>query len=581
MHHITQSIKKLFGFVSEQVTAHIETGYNFVFLGKTEEKHPVPVINIPSYEAHQRVLKNSFNKHLYPWEIDRIINGYRRPNITFETLEADFFNGDIPEHHVPKDEYYYKALSYTMEMFKPPRPCRPVHILDIKHHYPFKNHPSAEAPFSTKDIFWRQLPSGARRSVGNMKDIIFENTRRWLHEIKYGIEPPHRHFYYMIIHLKSALVKRDDPDKARTIFGVPKPWILAQIMFFWSYFNWAKRTKSTPLLWGYETFNGGWLHLNNELYTGYLRVSFLMIDWKRFDKYAHFTVIRDLFRIMRTFVTFGEGYVPTVNYPNTQQTWHTHQEDALQRLWDWTLEAFENTPILMPDGRVYKRKHAGIPSGLYITQFLDSMYNMTMICTILSSLGFHLNRKLIMKLMGDDSLVRLNVLIPPNQHASFLAVMQTKASYYFGSIIAVEKSKMSNTLNGCEVLSYYNHNGLPHRDPDALLAQFYHTKARSPTPERTMASAVGFAYASCGFEPRVYNVCKDIYEFYRKQGIVPDPAGLRLALGDDPMSLTIRDIDLSRFPSKLDIQGRLFSLDYQNESNLNTFWNQNYFLADF
>lgn len=327
-----------------------------------------------------------------------------------------------------------------------------------------KNRPNAEAPFSTEKHFLDMLPPNAKASVGNMKPIIFNHTRRWHHEIKNGIEPSHKYFYQMLLHIKTSLTISSSAPRTRCIFGVPKPWIIAQIMFFWPLFAYYKSHKgSSPLLWGYETFNGGWMRLNAELMHNYLRSSILMIDWKRFDKHALFSVIDDIFDIQRSYLDFSRGYVPTIDYSNTAADWDANKEARIQRLWQWTLDAFRYTPVLLPNGEVYSRRHAGLPSGLYTTQYLDSMYNCVMLITILSAMEIPLSKDMIIKLMGDDSLIRLLVCIQPNLHADFLLKMQHLASAYFNSTISIEKSKMSNRPNGAEVLSYINHNGLPHR----------------------------------------------------------------------------------------------------------------------
>jgi len=381
----------------------------------------------------------------------------------------------------------------------------------------------------------------------------------------------------MLLHIKTALTVSTAPPKARSIFGVPKPWIIARIMFFWPLFAHYKSHKgSTPLLWGYETFNGGWMRLNAELMHQYLRTSILMIDWTKFDKYALYSVIDDISDIQRSYLDFSRGYVPTVDYNQTDLTWDATKEARLQRLWQWSCDAFKLTPVLLPNGEVYSRHHAGLPSGLYTTQYMDTMYNCVMIFTVLSAMEIPLSKDMVVKLMGDDSLIRLLVCIQPNHHHEFILKMQHYATKYFNAKISVDKSKLTNRPNGAEVLSYINHNGLPHRDSTALLAQLYHTKARNPTPGKTMASAIGIAYASCGHDKQVYNVCKDIYTYYFSQGIDPDPSGLSLALGDDPFGFDTSEISLQHFPSFHEIQANLTALDYVSDS-VNRFWPTDHF----
>jgi len=570
--------------IRTQVSSH-ELGHtsdlNYITERISKFRPNIPQSDPLATQKHKSVVEFALRRYCYPQQIGQILNGYVRHEVTEELILQDFLAGNVPLHPIPKDEHYEKALEFTRKAFAPPRPVRPVHIFDVQHHYPLKNRPNAEAPFSTDKYFLDMLPKDTKASTGNMKPIIFDYTRRWHHEIKNGEEPEHRHFYFMILHIKTALVTASSPPKARSIFGVPKPHIIAHIMFLWSLFAHYKRFKgSTPLLWGYETFNGGWMRLNYELMLNYMRTSILMIDWKRFDKYAQFSVLDDIFLIIRSYLDFNRGYVPTTDYPDTETDWSPQKAQRLERLWLWTIEAFKQMPTLLPDGRLIDRQHAGIPSGLYPTQYVDTLYNSIMLITILLAMAIPVLQNMLIKLMGDDSLIRLLILVQPNEHADFFLKMQAKADYYFGSIISLEKSKISNRPNGAEVLSYVNHNGLPHRDPTALLAQLYHTKARKPTPGKTMASAIGIAYASCGFDKQVYYVCKDIYSYYHSRGVDPDPTGLTLALGEDPFGLNVHEISLTHFPSFHEIQARLTALDFVSDS-VEAFWPSDHFLEHY
>jgi hypothetical protein len=219
---------------------------------------------------------------------------------------------------------------------------------------------------------------------------------------------------------------------------------------------------------------------------------------------------------------------------------------------------------------MYKRLFAGIPSGLFITQLLDSWYNYTMIATLLSALGLD-PKSCIIKVQGDDSIVRLAILIPPHLHDLFLTRLQELADFYFGASISMDKSEIRNRLNGCEVLSYRHNNGLPYRDEIKMMAQFYHTKARDPTPEITMAQAIGFAYASLGNHQRVYLCCKNVYDYYASQGYQANRAGLTAIFGNSP-DLIEFPFALDHFPTIEEIKQFLFSTDYKNPTQIAKTW---------
>ncbi|AZT88604.1 RNA-dependent RNA polymerase [Gaeumannomyces tritici partitivirus 2] len=594
---------------------------NLEYVGKYSYEPKSGYVNPVALSNHQTTVLHAMNKYLYEHEIKLITQEYRRSEINLESILEDFFANDVEDHAIPFDEHVEYGLQCMLDAFRPPRPCRPVHLLDVQHHYPYKWQVNAEAPFSTDKFFLEHRQTFGdfiqlrgyehidqadfRRRYGDhidnptlhtalvppkfgfMKQMIFDLTRRWHHIIKSGFTDlanmanspylKNRFVFPMLLHTKTAIVKRDDANKMRTIWGCSKPWIIADTMLYWEYIAWVKLNPGvTPMLWGYETFTGGWFRLNSLLFTAFLRKSFLTLDWSRFDKRAYFSLIHRIMQGVRSFLDFSSGYVPTVDYPSYDQWSHNHAI-KLERLFLWTLENLFQAPIVLPNGDMYRRRFAGIPSGLYITQLLDSWYNYTMLATLLSALGFD-PKACIIKVQGDDSIIRLHCLIPPDQHDAFMSRLVELALIYFNSIISVDKSEMRNSLNGCEVLSYRNHNGLPHRDEIKMLAQFYHTRARDPTPEITMAQAIGFAYASCANHKRVLWVLKDIYDYYNSLGFSPNRAGLSAIFGNSP-DLALFPFELDHFPTAREIRQFFTSTSYINETQNAKTWPTNWFLS--
>nr|UYQ90667.1 putative RNA-dependent RNA polymerase [Rhizoctonia solani partitivirus 2] len=599
---------------------------NLEFVGSYHHQPGTVPPNPSTQEAHKRFLHNVFKQHLFTYELDYIENEHRRSEATPEAIENDFFANDVEPHDIPFDVHVEIGLQCMTDAFRPPVPCLPAHLNDVEHHYPFKWQVNAEPPFSTDSYFldnrklfsdyydtksqtWRGYvdPFEANRryqhtkdkegflnqtvpaKFGFMKDTIFSWTRRWHHIIKEGFQTAtnlsstaylrDRFIFPMLLHTKTAIVKKDDPDKMRTIWGCSKPWIIADTMFYWEYIAWIKKHPGvTPMLWGYETMTGGWMRLNSQLFSSYLKKSYVTLDWSRFDKRAYFKLILAIMCRVRTFLDFDNGYLPNVNYPDTRTDWSPNKAQRLERLWLWTLECLIKSPIVLPDGRMYIRHYAGIPSGLFITQLLDSWYNYTMICTILSSIGLN-PKHCIIKVQGDDSIVRLGVLIPPEAHEAFLLALQSKADFYFKAIISVDKSELGNSLNNREVLSYRNYNGLPRRDEIKMLAQFYHTKARNPTPEIAMAQAVGFAYASCGTHQRVLDALEHVYTDYKDAGYTPNRAGLSLVFGNSP-DIQLPHYDIDHFPSIEEIKRFLTCNSYDNSVQMAKSWPNSYFISE-
>jgi len=73
-----------------------------------------------------------------------------------------------------------------------------------------------------------------------------------------------------------------------------------------------------------------------------------------------------------------------------------------RNVWDGMKWYFINTPILMPDGRMF-RKHRGVPSGSWFTQLIDSVVNYILIEYLAGCQEQEIEE---LKVLGDDSVFR-------------------------------------------------------------------------------------------------------------------------------------------------------------------------------
>nr|APG78273.1 RdRp [Hubei partiti-like virus 28] len=420
----------------------------------------------PSYQSYRHVnpVLKAMSKHLTNDQMSEIVDGYRRSDFSQDALIADYFRGEVPKHNVIKDEHYLKAIKVTTELFKPPRQYRPVSFPDLRY-YPWPLPTSAEAPYSSSP-YWRKYVrvkhqlheiENERVSFHNLYNEIFRHNREKVHRIKDGIYHDREGNdlkYWNQAHARSHLVKKDDPDKIRMVFGVPKLLIMVECMFLWPLIN-DLMNRNGPMLWGFETLRGGWYAIYKWLSTSEPRDgTYLALDWKQFDKRAQFTVIDDVHKIIESYINFEDGYVPTFDYPDS-----ITNPERLRNLWRWMCDAIKHTPDILPDGNMYQRQHAGIASGFFQTQLLDSMYNTVILLTSLSALGINIEN-LKIKVQGDDSLIAIPQLIPEPLHSSFLEVLADKADTYFGAVLNTKKSRMSSRLEGLPVLGFTNTFGI-------------------------------------------------------------------------------------------------------------------------
>jgi len=567
----------------------IET--NFEIVGSSAIRSVPPLPNLWNIENHKKVVLHAMTRFLPTLSIEYVLQQKLRSTSDPESIQLDLWTGDIPFTYVNKDQDYQRALTFVSTRFSPPQQYRPVHITDVEHLYPHNNASNAEAPFSTHSFFTdqlnsqkyreiRNLPENPKPSFGNMKSIIFDWTRRWFHEIKDGSASFDKYLYFIQLHTKTALINLGDPNKLRSVWGFPRPANIAHIMFYWPLFAFYKRHPGySPLLWGYETQLGGMFRLNYELLRNHFRASIITLDKSRFDKYYLFQIQDDIDNLVESWINFDYGYMPTNPYDHTHIGWNSHKASRLRKLFKWTCYAFRNAPIIDFDGHIIKRKFAGMPSGIYTTQFGDTLHYGITNATVLFKMNFSESDILLYKGEGDDILLQLAIFIPPPEHTTFLNTYATIDNQLFGSTIRPEKCEVHNSPKSFESLGYRNNNGIPSRDPLDLLAQFYHTKQSQPTPARTMAMALGFAQASLGSNAPVYNICKDIYEYLLSEGHSPSEESYRRSLWTGSPHDTMLNMPKT-FPTRLDLQSSILKFTNSEPESMKTFWPEQ-FLSEF
>jgi hypothetical protein len=555
---------------------------NYEQLNRSVEPLAPHVSHDPGLEYHKKTILHSMSKFFYTSEIEQVLSSQRSDPTNLELVYTDFYEGNVPKHEIQKDDTYYQALNYVYDKFKPPMQYRPVHLSDIQYNYPFEWSSNAEAPFATEPFFRDQAPRTPGTNIysfGNMKTIVFNHTRLFLHQIKDGA-PFDDYLWHIQLHNRTSVTKIGEPEKIRSISGFPRPPNIGWIMFLWPYIAYLKQMDSTksPMLWKFETNLGGWLRLNYLLMQNYLSCSFIMLDKTKFDKYYYFQIQDDIDEMIYSFINFDNGYLPTRVYPD-ERNWSATKANRLRRLYRYLCYSFRNTPIATPDGHLYRRKYANMPSGVYNVQLYDTIYfAITDTCTLLH-MGFNTDQILLRKGQGDDIITKLGVVIPPNEHQAFLAQYSAIDHALFGSTVKPEKSDIRSTPQGCKVLGYANNNGFPERDSIELLANLYHTKARRISESITMSIAVGIAYASFYRDPRVYNACKDTFDYYAQQGFTLSENWLTRHYAYTGLDFT--NISLDTFPTPEAILSPLFSFDFKQSSNNEKFFPMTHFSAMF
>jgi len=233
-----------------------------------------------------------------------------------------------------------------------------------------------------------------------------------------------------------------------------------------------------------------------------------------------FELITIVHEIWRSYFNFSR-YSPTSFYPNAKTN-----PVRIERLWKWMTHAILHTPILLPDGRLFKWTHNGFGSGFQQTQLMDTVANTIMILTCLSSLGVNIHSEsFYIRLQGDDSLTafyeQMFIMFGPH----FLIMLADSAMYYFNAVLSTKKSRISNNLNDMSVLSYFHTYGLPYRHDIDLLSHLFFPERPGPQ-EHLLASAIGLAYSANGCSVPFHNLCAYIKYKLERKGKLPDQQSL-------------------------------------------------------
>jgi hypothetical protein len=412
--------------------------------------------------------------------------------------------------------------------------------------YPWSLSVSAEAPYTIQkqwvDVIREKQRDGEIEdgaiTFHNLYNEIFELNRMLVHQIKDG-EPGFwtedgqpKPYWFTSLHTRAHLVKTDDEDKLRAVFGVPKLLLMVENMFIWNiqkeYLN---QTVQSPMLWGFETFRAGWQKLRNKLDT-HTSNSILSTDWSGFDRFALFDIIDDVHSMWRSWFTFEQGFEPTMSESNPEGTKLGYPDSStsserLERLWRWMTWSVKHTPIRGYSGQLYQWQHNGIASGYQQTQLMDSFVNCIMILTALSATGVNIESKSFkIFVQGDDSVCSFPERMYQRYGMKFVEKMATEAKIRFNAKLSPEKTTFSDDIDDIEVLSYKTKDGMAYRQDAELLAHLLYPE-RDRGWDETAAACIGIAYASMGASKQVYNACKDAHDFLVNEfGATPDKTWL-------------------------------------------------------
>nr|UDL14336.1 MAG: RNA-dependent RNA polymerase [Gammapartitivirus sp.] len=216
---------------------------------------------------------------------------------------------------------------------------------------------------------------------------------RWLgHRMKEGgksrFDPRKVRFPPCLAGQRGHLSPRDDP-KTRLVWVYPAEMLVVEGLWAPVMYKEFEKLPSSPLLYG---------KASHRLYTEWicgLKEGELLhgLDFTAFDTKAPSWLIHVAFEILHRNIEWLTWRGKATS-KRSRQKW--------RNVWDGAKWYFINTPILMPDGRMF-RKHAGVPSGSWFTQIVDSVVNYILVNYLTLCQGIEARG---LRVLGDDSAFR-------------------------------------------------------------------------------------------------------------------------------------------------------------------------------
>ncbi|BDB16244.1 RNA-dependent RNA polymerase [Aspergillus protuberus partitivirus 1] len=260
-------------------------------------------------------------------------------------------------------------------------------------------------PYKREPLDWHEVGQFLRRDtsagstfMGYKKGDVMEeiyHEARWLgHRMKQDGEgtfnPSKMRFPPCLAGQRGGMSERDDP-KTRLVWIYPAEMLVVEGFYAPLMYRDFMNDPNSPMLNGKSA---------PRLYTEWCcnirdGETLYGMDFSAFDTKVPAWLVYAAFDILKqnvNFATFGGKPVSKLE----AQKW--------KNVWDGMVWYFVNTPILMPDGRMF-RKFRGVPSGSWWTQMIDSVVNYVLIEYLADCQAVEIRN---LRVLGDDSATRAN-----------------------------------------------------------------------------------------------------------------------------------------------------------------------------
>jgi len=543
--------------------------------------------------------------HTFPEYIPHV-NKYCRPAGTTDATFRDFNKEQKPS--APLDPERKDQVLDLILHFLDATPFLPIHFVDTQfaklplstgtgYHNRFSYRQKAHAKYSSPPEY-----ADKPTSKGHFINATLEYARTLIHNIKMtGLPFPYTFpeegemTEDMLINLISRLNEffndhptllftrnhisdRDKTLKVRPVYAVDEFFLLLELILFFPLTVQARKQTSC-IMYGLETLRGSNHYL---AHLAQLFKSFFTIDWSGYDQSLP-RIITDVFftDFIRRLLVISHGYMPTFEYPTYPDLTPDKMYERMDNLLHFLHLMYNNMTFLSADGYAYRRLFAGVPSGLYLTQYIDSFGNLFLILDGMLEFGLSTDeiKSLTLFVLGDDN--SGFTPWPLERTQAFIAFLETYAKSRYNMTLSKTKSVITSNEKDIETLSYRCNYGNPRRPIDKLVAQLCYPE--HGLNERTMSHrAIGLAYAAVAQDETFHNLCWHVYKLFLPYASF-DPADLENARRwlPGPMFALLESTDFQiKFYSFPTMQDILKTIDhYHGPLDYAPKWNYSHFIT--
>jgi hypothetical protein len=473
--------------------------------------------------------------HKYPI-YQQYVDKYGRPAGTTDATFRDFNKEQKPS--APLDPTRKDKVLKHIHRLLDTRPCLPIHFVDTQFdgrpastgtgyhnrqsfrrraHAKYSHPPGSETKQTSKKYFHNATYSYARTLIHKIKEtgypiaseITFSSTDNeilnFIDELNHFLN-----IYPTILFTRNHISDRNGTLKVRPVYAVDELFLFMESMLTFPFMV-SCRKPSCCIMYGLETIRGSNCYLDR---TAQMFKTFFTIDWSGFDQRVP-RVLSDLYyaEFLPSLIIINHGYHPTYDYPEypdlDEHKMYKRIDNLLYFLHLW----FNNMTFLLADGHAFRRLFAGIPSGLFNTQVLDSFVNLYLIIDAMYEFGCTEDQieEVLLFVMGDDNSGFTNW--PITYLDRFIAFLETYGLNRYNMVLSKTKSVITDFRGHIETLGYKCNFGNPTRPIGKLVAQLCYPE-HELKPKFMSARAIGIAYAAAGMDHRLHDFCHDVYHTF-------------------------------------------------------------------